>query len=76
MIARLMILIAKALAEGPVADPSAELPLPAELLGLCDHRNPTLWRRARRLDGTETHPAAATRGAAKATTRYREDRSQ
>ena len=43
------------LAEGPVADPSAELPLPAELLGLCDHRNRTLWGRARRLDGPEAH---------------------
>ena len=43
------------LAEGPVAGPSAELPLPAELLGLCDHRNPTLWGRARGLDGAETH---------------------
>ena len=29
----------KGLAEGPVADSSAELPLSAELLGLCDHRH-------------------------------------
>ena len=50
-----MILIAQGLAEGPVADPSAELPLPAELLGLCDHRNPTLWGRAGRLAGAEAH---------------------
>ena len=43
------------LAEGPVAGASAELPLSAELLGLCDHRNSTLWGRARGLDGAETH---------------------
>ena len=61
------------LAEGPVAGASAELPLPAELLGLCDHRNSTLWRRARGLDGPEAHPAAATPGAARATTRYRDE---
>ena len=43
MIARLLILICQGLAEGPVAGASAKLPLPAELLGLCDHRFVTLW---------------------------------
>ena len=57
MIARLMILIAKGWQKGPSQSASAELPLPAELLGLCDHRNTTLWSRARRLDGAEAHPA-------------------
>ena len=41
------------LAKRPVASPAAELPLPAELFGLCDHRNRALWRRARGLDGPE-----------------------
>ena len=43
------------LAKGPVASPSTQLPLPTELLGLCDYRNSTLWGRARGLDGAEAH---------------------
>jgi ribonuclease P protein component len=43
------------MAERPVASASAKLSLPAELLGLCDYRNRTLWSRARRLDGLEAH---------------------
>ena len=42
-------------AEGPLANPSAELPLSAELLGLCDYRNRALWRGTRGLDGAEAH---------------------
>ena len=38
MIARLLILIARGWQIGPVAGAAADLPLPAELLGLCDHR--------------------------------------
>src|SRR6185369_8812027 len=45
----------KGLAEGPVADSSAELPLSAELLSLCHYRARTLWRDQRGLDGPETH---------------------
>ena len=45
MIAELMILDRQGLAEGAIAGPSAKLPLSAELLGLCDHRNRTLWGR-------------------------------
>ena len=55
MIARLLILIARGWQTGPVAGPSAKLPLPAELLGLCDHRDSALWGRARGLAGAETH---------------------
>jgi len=40
---------------GPVKGSSAELPLSTKLLGLCDHRNRTLWGRARRMDGIKTH---------------------
>src|SRR4051794_13867334 len=43
------------MAAGPLSVASAELPLPAKLLGLCDYRNPTLWGRARWLDGAETN---------------------
>ena len=43
MIARLLILLARGWQIGPVAGASAELPLPAELLGLCDHRLDALW---------------------------------
>ena len=51
MIARLLILVARGWQIGPVADPAAELPLPAELLGLCNHRAFPLWRAARGLAG-------------------------
>ena len=42
------------LAGGSIEGASAELPLPAELLGLCDHRIVALWGRAGRLAGTQT----------------------
>ena len=45
------------LAEGPLAGAAAELPLPAELLGLCDHRTSTLWGRARRMARAQAHHA-------------------
>ena len=43
------------LAARTFASASAELPVPAELLGLCDHRNPTLWGGAGQLARIETH---------------------
>ena len=51
MIARLLILVARAWQIGPSRGAAAELPLPAELLGLCDHRAYPLWRAARELAG-------------------------
>ncbi len=43
------------LAIGPEPHPSAELPLPAKLFGLCDHRTSTLWRSKRRLARTKAN---------------------
>ena len=62
------------LADGPVAGASAELPLPAELFGLCDHRDSNAMGPRGAAGWRSNASAAATPGAARATTRYREDR--
>src|SRR6476661_6077199 len=61
------------LAEGPFANPSAELPLPAELLGLCDHRHQSLWSGARRVDGIEAYLPLPPLGRPRPRPRPRED---
>ena len=63
MIARLLILIARCWQIGPVARAAAELPVPAELLGLCNHRAFPLWRAARELAGRSGGSRAAIPGA-------------
>ena len=43
------------MAAGPIANLAPELPISAELLGLCDYRDPTLWGGPWGLDGPETY---------------------
>ena len=56
MIATALILLTRGWQIGPEQGPSAELPLPAKLFGLCDHRTSTLWGGQRRLAGPQANP--------------------
>ena len=58
------------LATGPEPHPSAILPLPAKLFGLCDYRTSALWRRQRRLARIEANLPLPSLGGTGPVTRF------